>query len=1410
MKRTIQYLSLAFALVVASNAGAYNHDFGKKSGAAKPGKPTSTTKGANCAPANYRKTIAFNDVSAQLETGGLLFLDRANGLATYKVPKTGTVTAIYAGALWMGGEDINGQLKLAAVKFRNDGNDFWPGPLTVTAGTGNFNPAVPQSDTARRDYGDANVDADQCLLYDNIFTVSKAGVVGWVTYWECNHPNTFNPTYEGCDEVGAPSNDVLAQINAWPGNGDPLRFQDLFLAPFYDRNGDGVYDPSDTDDGGDYPWYNLNRPYDPVCGADRRVTLFGDETHWWVFNDKGNIHTESGGDPIGMEIRAQAFAFATDDEINKMTFYNYELINRGTQTLYNTYFSQYVDADLGNYADDYAGCDVTRGLSYMYNGDLNDEPQAGRPGYGQNPPAIGVDFFEGPYQDADGLDNPGPYVDTTTGQLVIPTVAAALAGNGIVYKGLGIGYSDGIADNERYGMRNFSIYTGNNAPAGQSDPNSAAQFYNYMKGLWQNGDQLYYGGTGFPGAPGVTSIETNYMFPADSDTLNWATEGVDPGFPWSEFEPTGQGSSSNPPGDRRFVQSAGPFTLRPGAVNNITVGIVYGRSTQGEIFSSVTALKTADTKAQALFDNCFRILEPPHAPVLTIQELGNELILMLDNPNSSNNYREQYIEEDKINIIDPADGSVVYDKFYRFEGYQIYQMSNEEATVGDLDDKTKARLVAQCDIKNGVADLINFEFDEELGFSVPKLKAEASDKGISHTFRVTEDLFATGNRGLVNNKTYYYIAVAYGYNNYKTYNPNDPDALDGQKMPYLRSRINADGSPLIAQAAMPHLVSPELGGTVQNAVYGQTPRITRIDGTGNGYNELQLTSTSEDYIVANGFMERPVYDYNGGPIQVKVVDPLNVVGGYYECKFRDYGAGTTAIDSAEWIIYRYANEAAAAGGPANAIDSVSSEVAINQSNEQVIAKWGVSVQIFQDKYSTPSGNSVQDRYADPLSSAIEFADSSKQWLDFVPDDPSLTPFNWLRTGTYNPDQTTECDPWGGAAYLNPCCYKDDAGRDPKELYSKLLGGGIGPHKVTGYQCDFMPLAIPAAYNGYPAARKNASISFLPSVDIVITADKSKWTRCVVVELGRDANLNEGGAEPGELRARQSVDQNGNPDASGTNGMGWFPGYAIDLETGARLHMAFGENSFFGGDNGSDMIWNPTSTVVDPNGMFVFGGNQPIWVFGYNINGEGCPNYDPINVNSNWVYDQYQTATTTSYKRLFTSLMWVANSVLADGFSFNDPSDIPCDVRLKLRVNKEYRDFVATGDNGGKPMYGWSMDDLKTVTADAEAAESALDLINVVPNPYYAFSEYERNRLDTRVKITNLPDKCTVSIYNVGGKMIRQFKKDNQVTYLDWDLKNAIGVPIASGVYIIHVEVPGVGEKIVKFFGGMRQVDLENI
>jgi len=1360
-------------------------------------KPTAKPK-ANCSPATAKLTMKFNDVSALIEQGGSMFQNRAAGVAAYEVPKGSNRFAIFAGALWMGGTDVNGQLKLAALRYRS-GNDFWPGPLTVTPGTGTFNPINPVGDDAIRDFGEANIDPDQCIAYDKFYTIRKAEVVKFNIWWECN----AGVTTEGCDEITAPTNDELNRIYGWPAHGDVSRGQDYFLAPFYDRDQDGNYNP----DNGDHPWYDdiLGRD-DIECGIDRRISLYGDETHWWVFNDKGNIHTETNGDPIGMEIRAQAFSFATNDEVNRMTFYNYELINRGTQTLYNTYFSQYLDADVGNYADDYTGCDVSRGLGYMYNGDLIDESDGGKLGYGENPPAIGCDFFEGPYQDADGIDNPGPYYDETTQTEVVPTVVDALANNGIVYKGIGIGYSDGIVDNERFGMRRFTFYTSTSAYP-YNDPGPAAEFYNFMEGQWANGSEMYYGGLGYEGSNGVTTTLSDYMFPGSSDPLHWSTQGEDMSGPY----PNGWDESSynNPSGDRRFVQSAGPFTLRPGAINNITVGIVYGRSTDGGLMASVEAMKRADTKAQALFDACFKILSPPDAPRLTIQELENELILMLDNPISSNNHQEEYEELDEINITDPT-----VDRFYRFEGYQIFQLKAQDISIADISDPDKARLVAQCDIKNNISRIINFEFDEALGFSVPVEKVDGENNGIQHSFSIKEDAFAQGARALVNHKTYYYVAVAYAYNQFKEYDPNDPLLLDGQKIPYISSRLNFDGTAIAPVAAIPHNPMPEAGGTAQLVAYGSSPRITRLDGYGNGNRSLELTDASMKTILTDGFMNNPTYDYGAGPVNIKVVDPLNLANGYFECKFRDYTAPNigNGADTASWVIYRYANK-----GDANPIDSVSSERTIASNNEQIIPQWGVSVQIFQTKY-TGIGN-LASKSTSVIDASIEFADSSKRWLTGVKDNDAFFPTNWVRSGDYTP----ECDPGDpafeglpdGPPYLDPCKYPDEAGADPTQGYERVLEGIIAPHRLVGYQADYMPLAYFGTFSG--SSKLNASISFLPSVNIVLTNDKSLWTRCPIVELGRNSALNVGGAAPGALRKSPSVDKNGNPDGTGT-GMGWFPGYAVDLESGARLYMAFGENSFLGGENGADMIWNPTDRLVSNVGTPLMGGMHPVYVFSYKqstINGFSSgfdfPAYVPAQAETNSgnvAYTKYlevEGNSSSAKRELYGSLTWIAYPLLAQ-----DQTLLATDVTIRLRVNKEYKNFVGSGENAGKPMYGWSMEDIATKVGSQDMLKEALAMINVVPNPYYAFSEYERTRLDTKVKIVNLPEVCTVRIYTANGKLVRTFKKDSPQTYIDWDLTNHKAIPVAGGIYLIHVDVPNVGERVLKFFGGMRQADLQGI
>ena len=139
----------------------------------------------------------------------------------------------------------------------------------------------------------------------------------------------------------------------------------------------------------------------------------------------------------------------------------------------------------------------------------------------------------------------------------------------------------------------------------------------------------------------------------------------------------------------------------------------------------------------------------------------------------------------------------------------------------------------------------------------------------------------------------------------------------------------------------------------------------------------------------------------------------------------------------------------------------------------------------------------------------------------------------------------------------------------------------------------------------------------------------------------------------------------------------------------------------------------------------------------------------------------------------------------------------------------YEPSITPQRNGGLPLYAFNTGEQSTQVNVTDVGQSVLDLIGVVPNPYYAYSGYETGRLDNRVKFINLPKTCTVSIYTVSGSLVRKYNKDNELTYLDWDLKNNYNVPISGGTYLIHVDAPGLGERVIKWFGVIRPIDLQN-
>ncbi len=1379
---------------------------------------------AGCTPASTIIFLEFNNVRTRVEAGGLWWQDRPNSNADYEVPVNSGSFALYAGGLWLAGTDVNGQLKAAASLFGN-GVDFWAGPLDTM--------------------GTAEINEETCNRFDKFFEISRAEVAEFVAYNQA--------VAKGTESEDFPEYQIPNSIIDWPGNGNVSEGEDFRLAPYQNVGGDESYEP----ELGDYPFFDLAGNVD--CRADRKDRsesslrpLFGDQTYWWVFNDKGNLHTQTNAPSIGMEIHGQAFAFATNDAVNDMTFYNFELINRSTFTLTDTYFASYVDPDLGNAFDDYVGCDVNRGLGYCYNGDEVDDDFQTVTGYGTTPAAIGIDFFEGPYQDADDSNN---VVGIGPGE--------ALNGLGYFDPNLPPELADSIVDNERYGMRRFVYYvigTGNNG-----DPELAVHYYNYMRGIWKNGQPMLYGGNGFNLGVQVPALPTNFMFPGDSDPLNWGTNGVRPAddFDWTEDNP-GIGLTRNDEGDRRFLQSAGPFTLEPGNVNDITVGVVFAQAESGGRLASVDKLFQADDKAQALFDNCFQVLNGPDAPDVTVQELNKELVFYLSNPETSNNQEEKGMpyEEKDPEIVTPVfltnrTPPFFYDDKYRFQGYQVFQLAGPGISVNDVDDAEKARLVFQCDIRDSVADLVNFAFDEELKASVPIKKVTAANTGIQRSFTVKEDLFAPGGSELVNFKTYYYIAIAYGFNSFKLYAQDvAPDstrflspASDGQQTPYISSRRSADGGSVRPFTAIPHDPLYENGGTVVNSNYGDEVQITRLQGFGNGGRALLPSQESIDRIIAQRAWEDSTqkvgeidYALGQGPFDVKVIDPLNTINGTFYVQILDTVQDANGVpvvtNDATWKMWLEG------GGPS---DTVYSNRTIALENEQLLfsPNWGLSISIVN---GVAAGTREEGTNNGFITASISYEDERNQWLSGVPDNDFESPFNWIVAGTFDQGQTTGP---GGPIYNDNQDRAGDIFWDPDEDFEGIINGTIAPYQLTRFNYD---PANQFTFNAPAWSQTDIDLSGLDklsSIIMIFTSDKSKWTRVPVIETNEsDADLKN------SYKRKLSVDKDGNavdtsglgletlddveayyelvqnqPDLENENnaafvspvGMGWFPGYVLNKETGERFNMAFGEDSRYSFNNGNDMMWNPTSVFTQGSGTtdFVWGGKHFIYVFRKTLASE-VDDFDDRRLG-NFEMPEYDNGAklieylkrsgsgrVTPKQYTWGSCSWVAAPMLspAAGQSLLS-NDVRVDINLSSAYGVKESNLPDELDNDGRPVYRFVTNGLGVSNEQKSTLSDALENINAVPNPYYAISEYETSQLDNTVKITNLPENCTINIYNTSGTLIRRYVKSDPLNFLDWNLKNQVGIPISSGVYLIHVEVPGVGEKILKWFGVLRPVDLNN-
>lgn len=309
---------------------------------------------AQCNGATSAAYLHGNHIRALIDPSGSLFSDGIHSQFTPQFQPP-SATTIFAQGFWLVGTDAAGNIKMATPTYgKSSGRyEYFPGPIL----------------------DESNPTADFCTRWDKTWSVSRSAIEA--------HLADFNDN----DFIDNP----IPELLDWPALGNPHLANRLGLelpdnrpmAPFFDQNQDGRYDPLD----GDYP----NVPQSDVLP---------DQIVWCVFNDAAAPHAEMPSPPLGVEVQLTAWSFMCTDNIdlNTTVFTSYKIINRSTEAIEQFRAGSWIDFDLGCYEDDYLGSAPDQHTFFVYNKNPFEQPfcAGGVTPFAGDPPVQAVTFLNRP------------------------------------------------------------------------------------------------------------------------------------------------------------------------------------------------------------------------------------------------------------------------------------------------------------------------------------------------------------------------------------------------------------------------------------------------------------------------------------------------------------------------------------------------------------------------------------------------------------------------------------------------------------------------------------------------------------------------------------------------------------------------------------------------------------------------------------------------------------------------------------------------------------------------------------------------------------------------------------------------------------------------------------------------------
>ena len=218
-------------------------------------------------------------------------------------------------------------------------------------------------------------------------------------------------------------------------------------------------------------------------------------------------------------------------------------------------------------------------------------------------------------------------------------------------------------------------------------------------------------------------------------------------------------------------------------------------------------------------------------------------------------------------------------------------------------------------------------------------------------------------------------------------------------------------------------------------------------------------------------------------------------------------------------------------------------------------------------------------------------------------------------------------------------------------------------------------------------------------------------------------------------------------------------YNEETNPPTRLSLGFLENNKANGTV-DGKYWPPDYTVGDNTAS----DGPREWLFIFDV---------PYSTTENPVL-------TVNFLQEETPLMWVITAARRGNVAF---------------ANDDEFEIITNHINTPSDVFSFTA---PSVTYDAEQAKVDVEKINAFPNPYYGVNPREVNKYQKYITFNHLPSKATIRIFNLAGQLVTTIKKDDTSPFTIWNLSNDANIPVASGLYIVHIDMPEVGAtKILK-------------